>query len=1276
MRLQRLELFGFKSFPERAEVAFDKGVTAIVGPNGCGKSNLVDAITWVLGEQSAKSLRGDRMEDLIFGGSDARKPTAAAEVKLKLAGVTSSVPARLSGPRRAGNGNGNGNGNGDAHLDAIEAGAVAIDEPIAVPEPTEAAVAAAALNLDEGAPIVCDVEVGRRLYRSGESEYLIDGEVVRLRDVHDLLMDAGLGVKGYAVIEQGKIGQILTSAPTARRQLIEEAAGVTKYKSRRRAAELKLDAAQQNLTRIDDVVFEVEKQRNALKRQAAKARRHRRLRDELRRWEKVAFARRYRVLAQAIESARARLAEARERESTAAAHLAEVEAGLERLRIELAEAETRATDAREAAHARELEIGRLQQQIAFDRQQVASLEISSGELDAERQGLEARREPATAELAARREAMARADAQRESAARALAEAEAAQQAAHLDLEGLEGDVEATRSEVFSALNAATALRHAVEHAGAQRERITEELDKLDIERRDLQVEAERATGAREAASQALAGVRAAIETSRAACAAREISRAAAAARREALAGECRALEQDLAALKARLASLEELDAARAEYGDAARLILAESNGGIRQLGSVADYLEVGRRYERAVDAWLGDLLEHVVVQRHEHAAAGLDFVRERDAGRCGFLVVDGGAEAPVGSEPAPAGLVPMASVVQIGGPYRSAIAAALGQAWFAESFEAAVAAARHTSAPIATLAGDVFHGPHLVFGGARSEARGILATKREIKELRARGAEQEQAVARLGGEVAALDAAIADHESAITALTAESHEHEKAIVGFELRLSRAQEEADRVARKQEQVESERRSADEEQRALEARQAEAAASIRRLEIEQREADERLTAAQGRLLAAREAVTGQSARMAEVKAEHAALVERAAGLSAEVRRLDETVRDLEERIAACTEEHRRMIARRQELVEGIAASERQLDADLRAFDGLRDEVRQADDLCASLRERFDTQDHVIREARRVLESVRSEVGQLDVTRVAAESDLAHLAESCLEATQTSLDDVAAEVERMEQDGTLEAERVAAAEPETAEDLEGEAEPQAAAGEATAPAPPAPSSGPATAEEMVTQLRAKIDRLGPVNMMAIEQFDELESRHEFLTIQRKDLVDSIAATGEAIKRIEKTTKERFREAFAAINEHFQKTFTTLFGGGRAGLVLIDETDQLESGVDIIAQPPGKRLQNVQLLSGGEKAMTAMALMFALFKYRPSPFCLLDEIDAPLDDANIGRFVEMLQGMQEHTQFVLITHNRKTMEIADRLYGVTMEEPGVSKLISVQLN
>ena len=304
------------------------------------------------------------------------------------------------------------------------------------------------------------------------------------------------------------------------------------------------------------------------------------------------------------------------------------------------------------------------------------------------------------------------------------------------------------------------------------------------------------------------------------------------------------------------------------------------------------------------------------------------------------------------------------------------------------------------------------------------------------------------------------------------------------------------------------------------------------------------------------------------------------------------------------------------------------------------------------------------------------MRTDVAGLEIARATAESDLAHLAAQAAEAVQASLDEVLAEVEQMERDGATvpDARAIAAEEPdETGEDG---TEPSAAdtdAANAAAAAEPLPSL---TADEAIATLRDKIDRLGPVNMMAIEQFDELESRHVFLTTQRKDLVDSIAATGEAIRRIDETSKARFREAFTAINLNFQATFSTLFGGGRAGITLLDENDPLESGIDIVASPPGKRLQSVQLLSGGEKAMTAIALMFAIFKYKPSPFCLLDEIDAPLDDANIGRFVEMLKGMLHHTQFILITHNRKTMEIADRLYGVTMEEPGVSKLISVRLN
>jgi chromosome segregation protein len=366
MRLAKLHINGFKSFPDRAELGFDTGVTAIVGPNGCGKSNVVDAITWVLGEQSAKSLRGDRMEDVIFNGSDARKPTATAEVRLKLTDVAQAAMAAAT-----------------AAADASEL-------------------------LDQLPLVTRDIEIGRRLYRSGESEYLIDGEVCRLRDVHDLLMDSGLGVKAYAVIEQGKIGQILSSRPAERRALIEEAAGVTKYKARRRTAELKLEAAQQNLTRVDDIIFEVEKQRGALKRQAARARRYRRLREELRRWEQVLFARRHATLARDIEAADARLSAARVHETAAAARVAELEAELEAVRLGLTQAESGATATRDDAHARELEFGRRQQQIEFDGRQIAALAQQAEEFASEVRELEARCDPARLATEMQREAARRA----------------------------------------------------------------------------------------------------------------------------------------------------------------------------------------------------------------------------------------------------------------------------------------------------------------------------------------------------------------------------------------------------------------------------------------------------------------------------------------------------------------------------------------------------------------------------------------------------------------------------------------------------------------------------------------------------------------------------------------------------------------------------------------------------------------------------------------------------------------------------------------------------
>jgi chromosome segregation protein len=1263
MRLERLEISGFKSFSDRSELAFDQGVTAIVGPNGCGKSNVADAITWVLGEQSAKSLRGDKMEDVIFNGSDARKPGAAAEVRLRLAGLPipppSTRPSAESAPLEEfhaahqgdhGHVGTNGNGNGNGHA--------------AIQEMADA--------------FTRDVEVTRRLYRSGESEYLIDGAVCRLRDVHELLMDTGLGAKAYSIIEQGKIGMILSSRPADRRQLIEEAAGITKYRSRRRAAELKLEAAQQNLVRIDDIVFEVEKQRGALKRQAAKARRYGRLREEYRRWEKVLFARRYRDLAGSIESARGRLTVAREREAAALAHLTEVEAHLARLRIEQAEAEARSAKIREDAHAHELDINLRQQQQEFNRQQIDTLDGRGTEIAAEIQGLEGRREPARVALESRREAAIEVERTRDEAGAVMATASEEHAQAQSQIEEFESRVEEIRGNFFRSSNATMTMRHVMEHTAAQYERVGEQLARLDVEQDDVRREGEKVDAERASAAEARTQSQALLERISEELADRRAQLAMSRSEHEERTRDLRTREQELAAVEGRLASLEELAASRADFSDAARMVLVQANGHVGQQGAVADYLEVDSRYERAVEACLGDLLQHVIVERHDQAAAGLSLVRQQDAGRCGFVVVEPGSNGyhPYEVLRAP-GIVSVFDILRVNGPHAATILKVIPEAYVAESFEQAVAFSHETVAPIATIEGDVLRGPHLVAGGAKVESRGILATRREIKELRERVERDRLTVAQLADDVTRLDASIVEATSAIARLQDEEHDQEKALVGQDAQLVRTHEDTARLARKADVVAMERRRAEEERAALESRRAEAELSIAKLAGEQRRIEEDLSEAQRRLAAARETASSLATRAAEARATHAALVERASAVGAEVLRLEEGGRELEIRIATRIAELQQTHSRREALIAAIASSERALDEDVLALESMRGTLREADDAAGALRARVDEQDLAIRQSRRSLEEIRVEAGDLEVARATAESDLTHLAQACVDAVQNTLDEVLAQVEQMEQSGqaTPDAAAISADEPDPEADDESVA---AAADEAQATTAESAADVPTTmtAEEAIARLKAKIDRLGPVNMMAIEQFDELEGRHVFLTTQRRDLVDSIAQTSEAIARIDETTKARFTEAFSAIQANFQVTFSTLFGGGRAGLALLDENDPLESGIDIVASPPGKRLQSVQLLSGGEKALTAIALMFAIFRYKPSPFCLLDEIDAPLDDANVHRFVEMLRGMLDRTQFILITHNRQTMEIANRLYGVTMEEPGVSKLISVQLN
>ncbi|HEX4916039.1 MAG TPA: hypothetical protein VFV51_18900, partial [Vicinamibacterales bacterium] len=893
---------------------------------------------------------------------------------------------------------------------------------------------------------------------------------------------------------------------------------------------------------------------------------------------------------------------------------------------------------------------------------------------------------------------------------------------------LEQDVEGARAGVYAVLNTITALNAAHENAAAQRERAIATASRLEMEARELSTQLETARAQRQVAAEALRRAQESLDAHRIDRTAREFELSSARIEHEWRAREVRTREHDLAAMSARLKSLEEIDTHRSGFADAARMVLVSANGRVNQMGALADFIEVEPRYERAVEGCLGDLLQHILVERLEHVAAGLQLIRQENAGRCGFIVgrPDGSAEVHYegstavqhegstavhyegstavqyegsgiqhagtsevqyvgstevpneGSSVVPHGFTALSSVVRVGGPFPAAIRAVMGGALIAESFEAAARLAPTVNFPIATLEGDVFRGRHVITGGDKAESRGILATKREIKELREKIGESRAALEQLISETTGFEQTIAHATAAIAGLSSEVHRQEKEIVGVDGQARRAADDEARVQQRSEVVATEIHKVQEEVAALDARQAEARESIARLNEQKITAEQALNDAQARLGQARETAEALSRKAGEARATHAGLIERSAAAVAEVKRMEDAAAELERRVESATRDIALMREQRERLINAIADGQRLMDEDVGRLEGLRTEMVRADERALEIKQASEKQEDVIRDARRAVDALRALAAELDVQRATAESDLTHLAQQAMDTVNASLDDIRTEVAEMEAAGHVQPDvrAIRAAEAVDPDELEpGTSEP------GTEPLEPVEQLEPAavpvmTAEEAIAELRDKIDRMGPVNMMAIEQSKELEERHGFLSTQRLDLVESIAQTNEAISKIDETTHARFREAFTAINENFQTMFATLFGGGRAGITLLDETDPLESGIDIVAQPPGKRLQSVMLLSGGEKALTAIALMFGIFKYKPSPFCLLDEIDAPLDDANIGRFIEMLRSMMDKTQFIIITHSRKTMEIADRLYGVTMEEPGVSKLISLRLN
>jgi chromosome segregation protein len=1175
LRLERVEISGFKSFYEKVDLAFPGRVTAVVGPNGCGKSNICDAVAWALGEQSARILRGERMDDVIFNGSAKRRPLGMAEVIVTLA------------PE---NGHGNGNGNGDGEPERLR--------------------------------------VGRRVFRDGEGEYFLNDKQVRFKDVQDRLLGTGLSVRAYSVIEQGRIDQVLSTKPQDRRRLIEEAAGITKYKAKRRLAEAKLEETRANLLRISDIVSEIERNCASLKRQASRAARHREMSESLR-VRRAALARVHSdALVESLSTAERLRDERHDAEAAAAAALGSAEAALAAARIAAADVASERDRIREALAALEAAIARDDERLEANRR--ASSDLAARRASSEREGRdfsgeESRTARELSELAARLE-RAVAEARTRSLAREESDRRASEAA--FALARLEAELEKAREEALRATGervAARNVRHdlelSAERIAAGIARLDESLAKLARELSDRRSDLESAE--REEKALAAEATVSAENVRRLAEEIGTLTRAAAdleIAREEARAS--------LAALEQRAAALAEMLRAREEALAALRAGMLAA--GLESHGTLADRLRPTSGWERAIDVVLGADLDALVARGDWANAAAA----ARDLSAPRILRADWSRSLEVPAA-IPGSLGGWEVVLANFEGLTAAERAALPRVAFVESFERALRLAEgHPEATFVTREGDAVRGSVLRFAGAPARASGgAFALERERTEIAERAEAARSSIASLETARAGLESVRRDRERELEEARERDSRAQSELSAFSARVEERRDAAARLARETDASTAERDALAEQAEALEARRKLIEAEERRWEAAEMEWRERAESLAGSAPEARAAATSAAEELAHRRTEAEVAAERRRSLEAAMAALQESQRLFQRRAREANEEIERIALRALELAREEEETRARREANVVSRDARASELEAAARSAEEAALRATSTEEVARDARSVLDATREGRFEAEVAATRAASDLEHVVSQARQEFGTD----PAELE---------------------------------------PPPDRSQEALARLETEAVELAASLERLGPVNLLAWEEHRTESERLVFLTTQRDDLVRSVAELQDSIRKINATSAERFAQAFAAINSNFTEMFTRLFRGGTAEMSLLDENDPLESGVEIIAQPPGKRNQSILLLSGGEKALTAIALLMAIFRYRPSPFCILDEVDAPLDEANIDRFTRLLREMTEETQFIAITHNKRTMETADAMYGVTMEEPGCSKVVSVRFD
>ncbi|MBE0426031.1 MAG: chromosome segregation protein SMC [Nitrospirae bacterium] len=1185
MRVEKLELIGFKSFAERTSFNFHRGITCIVGPNGCGKSNIVDAFRWVLGEQSAKSLRGEKMEEVIFNGSASKKPKGMAEVTMVISGL---------------------NGNNSPSTPLLKG-------------------SEGELLIENGDGVTDVAYVTRRLYRSGDSEYILNKNQCRLKDIKDIFLDTGLGVKSYSILEQDRIAEILNAKPQDRRFLIEEIAGVMKYNVRKKEAIAKLESSRMNLQRINDIIVEVKKQINFLDRLAKKAEKFKRLSSEIGSIELKISKRDYESLKLSLGKILEESNILREEEALKRAELSKIESQTETKRLGLIEKEKTLDLIQTEFQNIEKEIAEIEKFIAVGATERDNYTEYLEKLY--QQGEEFHKKHSDALIRqqelykTKTELSSEIDNQKE----LLSEKSDFVRYTEEQLLEKEDLLEVKRKEIF---------------------RISEELSNLKNEQSKLQSNLE-SLNHKEASSlkdvetlkKTLSGLDSSLRDLESSLLKKNNELVLLREKREVFTKgnianneKIETLREKLSSLKEELASnISRIESLREIVFDESTKDLLSEGTSFNLLASISDVIEVDSEYEKAIESALSEKVNSFILSSLDDIEIAVSAVKEKGLGRTAFI---------------PVNLIPAKEQEELSGEKADVPEGSMGRALgFIRTGEEFAGVAKSLFDNIfivkdlktaldlissgqklfyATLEGEVIEPSGLVIAG---EVKGIFRKKREIKEIEAIIEKHRSMIDRSQSELSSLQQQRERIENDLRNTESTIVEREKEISLLKHTVESTREEKERRNRKLAYLSLEIEQTLREKETVKKLLAEKDYEIRSVNSRRETVEEQSSSLQEEISRRRSDIEEHHSELTEIKLSITSLKERADSINKELENVLKEIDELNQKKEFLAEEMATVKSRILQRETGITTNEEKIKSLVSVADRLKAEISERKGAIETENQELLATEHGLKLLRNQIESISHRIAELDIQRAEHKLKMDTLSEKI---RQNYGFDIA----------TIKAE------PLTEEE-----------------------------ESRLVDLREKIDELGPVNLGTLEEYEELRNRYEFLKTQHEDLIRSTEELEEAIKKINATTRRKLREAFESLRTKFTEVFTILFGGGRAELIMTDENNILETGIDIIAQPPGKKLQNINLLSGGEKALTALSILFASFLIKPSPFYILDEADSGLDEANTEKFAKMLLELSKDTQFIVVTHNRNTMSMADYIYGVTIEEAGVSKVISMQL-